>query len=311
MVVLELYYKTAGELAGTLLHDVILQLHSRVGLSRVLLTFKGQSCATQNVKDVTVLRSVLPEQVSVSCVWSSKIASVGTGKHARGSFTTKEDANIARFKEYVSGIETAGSASVLVVSGTGKKAPLDSVAILQRVVPEMSNKVLYGCAFNPHIGGVLDPSGGEREREDEWRRLLLKLDTGSISELWITFGADVAALKASLTRLKEELDRRKSDNRLKHNVHLYGSVFVPSKAWIAKMRFRCWAGTYLGGKDDADGYLSGADTALAITQQVLSLYQSFGVEPVIESAVRTPKQAEEAALLLLGTGNHAPKGCLP
>ena len=80
---------------------------------------------------------------------------------------------------------------------------------------------------------------------------------------------------------------------------LLGSLFVPSKAWIAKMRFRCWTGTFLGDKDAEGGYLSSVAAATAVTKETLDLFVEYGVEPVIESSVRTAKEMEEAIATLM------------
>lgn len=80
------------------------------------------------------------------------------------------------------------------------------------------------------------------------------------------------------------------------DVRVIGSVFVPSKAWLNKMRFRCWSGCYLGEKDGE--YLSSLDGATHATLEVLRVYRRFGVEAVVESSVRTEGEALAAAGLL-------------
>ena len=64
-----------------------------------------------------------------------------------------------------------------------------------------------------------------------------------------SFGADVPALRTGLARLRTELAAANGGAA----VRVLGSVFVPSKAWLAKMRFRCWVGTFLGAKDAPGG----------------------------------------------------------
>ena len=108
MVVLELYYKGTEELTA-LAETAVIELHQRVGLTRVLLTYKGRPSATDNPQDAALLRQLLPPQIAVSAVWSAKNAYIGSGKHA-----TKEDATFARFKEYDGAMQAAGAASLLV-----------------------------------------------------------------------------------------------------------------------------------------------------------------------------------------------------
>ena len=288
MVVLELYYKQA-QLLDSLVPTVIMPMHQRLqhaggGLSRVLLTYKGPESAATNPQDAAALRRVLPPEIEVSCVWSAKNADVGSGKNARGAHATKEEATFAQFQGYNKAL-AASCASLLVVSGTGKKKALDSVQTLARAAASPSGGWLpLGVAYNPHIGGALDPASGAVAREEEWARLQQKLRTGCVSEVWVSFGADVPALRTGLARLRTELAAANGGAA----VRVLGSVFVPSKAWLAKMRFRCWVGTFLGAKAAPGGYLSGPDAAAAVTRETLAALAEFGVEPVIESSVCAP-----------------------
>ena len=65
------------------------------------------------------------------------------------------------------------------------------------------------------------------------------------------------------------------------------------------MRFRCWNGTFLGPKDEDGSYLSSQEAAIEVTRQTLALFAEHGVEPVIESSVRTTREMEEALAMLL------------
>ena len=302
MVVLELYYKGAEQLMESLVPTVIQALHYRLqeagsaGLSRVLLTYKGRPSAADNPSDCAALRAVLPPTVAVSAVWSAKNAYVGSGKSARGAHATREDATFERFAEYNRSLEAAGCSSILVVSGAGAKKTLDSCETLHRAAHMAPPPLLLGAVFNPHIGGSLDPCGGEPQREQEWQRLRQKLRSGACAQVWIAFGADVAALEFGLQRLQKELAESPADCV---QPHLLGSVFVPCKAWIAKMRFRCWNGTYLGDKDAPGAYLSSVESAASITRQTLALFARHGVEPVIESSVRTAREVDEVVTMLV------------
>ncbi len=305
MVVLELYYKGVEQLTESLLPTVVTALHRRLqeagsaSLSRVLLTYKGRPSAADNPADCAALRAALPPGVAVSAVWSAKNAYVGSGKSARGTHATKEDATFARFAEYNRALEAAGCSSILVVSGAGAKKTLDSCETLLRAANMAPPPLPLGAVFNPHIGGILDPHGGEPQREQEWERLRRKLQSGACAQVWIAFGADVAALELGLQRLQAELAEAPAGCA---KPHLLGSVFVPCKAWIAKMRFRCWNGTYLGDKDAPGAYLSSVESATAITRQTLALFAQHGVEPVIESSVRTSREVDEVMAMLVDCG---------
>jgi hypothetical protein len=315
MVVLELYYKSAPELAK-LAETVILPLHKRVGVSRVLLTFKGRESARENPVSAAALRRRLPKGIDVSAVWSAKAARVGTGKRARGAYASREEATLAGFERYIEDMTSAGASSILVVSGVlaGKadvldKGSLDSVTTLTSAAEsskasvvgvqskdKSAGRMTFGCCFNPHVGGGLDPAvNGEARFEKEWNRFERKIETGAVSEAWVAFGADVDALERGLKRIKA----LREDRRAPPHLRVFGSIFVPSKSWIAKMRFRCWKGTFLGGKDDANGYLCQTlAPAQAVTRRTLELFEEYEVEPVIESSIRTPREMEQAIAML-------------
>jgi hypothetical protein len=95
---------------------------------------------------------------------------------------------------YNRALEAGGCASILVVSGAGGKKPLTSVETVERAAASAPPPLPLGVAFNPHIGGALDPHCGESHREAEWQRLQRKLRSGACSQIWIAFGADVAGV---------------------------------------------------------------------------------------------------------------------
>jgi len=114
-----------------------------------------------------------------------------------------------------------------------------------------------GCCYNPHIGGILDPEGGPAEASVEFDRLIAKLKTGVVTEIWLQFGADTNELDRNLSRLEAYLSEESRKSRKsrgkergkEREVRIIGSLFIPSKSWLAKMKFRCWSGCYLGTQD--------------------------------------------------------------
>ena len=139
-------YCKQAQLIESLVPNVIVPMYERLrhhgsqgGLSRVLITFKGAESAIGNPLDAAALRRALPPDVAVSCVWSAKNADVGFGADVRGARASKDDATFAQLVKYNEQLASAGCASVLIVSGTGKKRPLDTLATLSRVA---ASKVL-------------------------------------------------------------------------------------------------------------------------------------------------------------------------
>lgn len=74
---------------------------------------------------------------------------------------------------------------------------------------------------------------------------------------------------------------------------MVGSVLLPSPRLLAQFKFRPWNGVFL-----SDEYLSGVAQADAITRQVVQLYREFGVEPLIETAVRGQQDLDRLHALL-------------
>eukprot|EP01052_Picozoa_sp_SAG31_P020688 SAG31_NODE_1567_length_7859_cov_18.238531_6_plen_106_part_00 len=99
------------------------------------------------------------------------------------TFSALQDATFAKFVEYSSSLQSAGTSSILVVSGAGSKKQLDSVETVRRASGAAPATLPLGVAWNPHIGGVLDPYGGEKQREAEWSRLQQKLQTGCVQQV--------------------------------------------------------------------------------------------------------------------------------
>jgi len=66
----------------------------------------------------------------------------------------------------------------------------------------------------------------ERERFER------KFSTGLINSIWFQYGTDIKVLQNELTYLKKIAKDQK--------FNLFGSLFVPSKQFIARFKFRPW-----------------------------------------------------------------------
>jgi hypothetical protein len=130
----------------------------------------------------------------------------------------------------------------------------------------------------------------------ERERLAAKLNTGLVSTVWVNFGADAAAADSGLTYLRQlDAELRTGESAVvspqSPPLRVVGSLFIPSKAWLNKMRFRGWAGCFLGEKEGE--YLGSVEGATQATLELLKVYEKHGVEPLVESSVRTEKEAQE------------------
>ena len=84
-------------------------------------------------------------------------------------------------------------------------------------------------------------------------------------------------------------------------LRLYGSCFVPSRQLLARMRFRPWNGVFLD-----ETYLSSVEAAEAVTCEAMRLYAEFGVETLVETAITSRSEWENAERLLLRHTNGSP-----
>lgn len=170
---------------------------------------------------------------------------------------------------------------VLLVSGGpgggGKqKKQFNTVTCLQSLREEgyeMPPGIDLGVAFNPYWPAP-------EHKHEEYERLKSKLATRYVKQIYINFGSDTKALEDALTVLSDEL---KGDERTK-DIGLYGSLMVPSKALLAKFKFRMWSGLFL-----SEDFLGSVEGAAEITREIKRVYDKFGVECLVESAIRTDK----------------------
>ena len=188
------------------------------------------------------------------------------------------DASFGLFSAHLKALDTRGygkRAEVLLISGSGPKTPLDTVACLEKLARERSAEeglTKVGVAFNPYYE---DKTQAELERS----RLRKKLATRQVHTVWLQFGSDTALLERSLQWLTSELEEEVRPRRV------VGSLFLPTKQLIAQQRFRPWNGVFLSSE-----YLSGPESAEAITSELLRIYAHFGVEILVEApGVRVTK----------------------
>jgi len=61
-------------------------------------------------------------------------------------------------------------------------------------------------------------------------------------------------------------------------LNLFGSLFIPSKQFIARFKFRPWKEVYI-----SDKYLFALDNFFHFTSDLVSFYKNNNITPVIES----------------------------
>ena len=223
------------------------------------------------------LQGVLPPEVLRECVphYSLKFAYDRSADVTRQSFV--------KFCSEAAALPTPPR-QLLLVSGSGERK-FDTVQCLRSLPQEHSEAIGIGVAFNPYI-----PDRAQRERERA--RLRLKVGTGRVSAIWLQLGSDLELLSDGL-RFVETLAAERSGSGAGGPLRLYGSVFVPSRQLLARMKFRPWNGVYLD-----ERYLSSVEAAEQVTRRAVALYAAHGVEVLVESAIRSQAELAHVRTLL-------------
>jgi len=149
------------------------------------------------------------------------------------------------------------------VSGSNKKKNFDTVNVLSNLKKEKSLKVKLGIAYNPYLEKYYKISS-ERER------IVRKISTGLINSIWFQYGTDLKVLHNEVTYLKKVAKDEK--------LNLFGSLFIPSKQFIARFKFRPWKEVYISEK-----CLYALDNFFDFTSDLVSFYKNNNITPVIES----------------------------
>jgi len=167
------------------------------------------------------------------------------------------------FLDFVKSYQTNKNFEILLVSGSNKKKNFDSVHVLAYLKKEKNLKVKLGIAYNPYLKKYYNISS-ERERLEK------KISTGLINSIWFQYGTDIKVLQNELTYLKKKVKNEK--------LNLFGSLFIPSKQFIARFKFRPWKEVYISEK-----CLLVLDSFFDFTNDLVSFYKKNNITPLIES----------------------------
>ena len=152
---------------------------------------------------------------------------------------------------------------ILLVSGSNKKCNFESIDVLGYLKNEKNLNVKLGIAYNPYLKKYYDISS-ERDRFER------KISTGLINSIWFQYGTDIKVLQNEVTYLKNVAKEEK--------LNLFGSLFIPSKQFIARFKFRPWKEVYISEK-----CLYALENFFDFTNDLVSFYKKNNITPVIES----------------------------
>lgn len=195
-------------------------------------------------------------------------------------FDRTKERTMKKLYTFIDTVHRNGVKEILLVSGGQRKA-LDSVSALRSLSRQKQkvHKVLFAVAFNPYL--PLNEMSTERER------LQQKLDTGLVSTVYLQFGTD-------LSRLRTEIERLRSSSRFNHHIKIIGSVFLPSRKFLAQFKFRPWRGVFC-----SERYLNDLEYAKTFTRKMLRCYEELGIEALVESALRTESEVHALSDLMV------------
>ena len=173
---------------------------------------------------------------------------------------------------------------ILLVSGSKKRKEFEVLNILEKLKFDLSKNIKFGVAFNPYFFE-------ERFYKMERNRLIHKLNSYFVQSIWLQFGSEINQLSREINFLNKILGN--SQKLIDKEIKIYGSLFIPSKQFLARFKFRPWRGVYLSEK-----YLNSLEESSKITKKIIDFYLSNSIIPLIETELCTEKQFLQAQNLI-------------
>ena len=169
---------------------------------------------------------------------------------------------------------------ILIVSGSQKRKEFEVLSVLKVLKSDLRTRPKFGIAYNPYFSNKF-------EYKNERNRLLSKIDSEFIDSIWLQFGSEINYLKRELSFLKKI--NFISNQKIGIGKKLYGSIFIPSKQFLARFKFRPWRGVFL-----SQEYLNSIEHSNLITKNIIDFYLENNITPLIESECSTINQFNEA-----------------
>ena len=201
----------------------------------------------------------------------------------RNSINTK-----ISLKDFLKVVKNLGCKDVLLISGSQKRSTLDSVSALSYLKdnPLFTNTDFgIGVAFNPFLPAFMF--------EEEIIRLGKKLKSGLVTSIWIQFGTDIKLLERRIKILKKIILSTVKTNPESTSICLFGSVLIPSKQFLARLKYRPWKGVYCSRE-----FLESVDFANNLILKLLETYRHNKISPIIETNISTECQLKKLKMIL-------------
>ena len=182
--------------------------------------------------------------------------------------------------KFLNVVKSLGYHQVLLVSGSKKRATLESLSALNFFKDDplfLSDNFSLGVAFNPYLPGC--------KFEEEIERLTKKLQSGIVKSIWIQFGTDIQLLESRLEILKNIILSSPNINNKILDITFFGSILIPSKQFLARFKYRPWKGVYCSNE-----FLGSEDFAINRVKELLKTYRHNNICPVIETDTSTEEK---------------------
>ena len=152
--------------------------------------------------------------------------------------------------------------------------------VLEKLRYDLSENIKFGVAFNPYFFEEID-------YKNERNRLIEKLNSYFVQSIWLQFGSEIGQLAREINFLNNVITN--SQKLTDKKINIYGSLFIPSKQFLARFKFRPWRGVYL-----SDRYLNSLEESGKITKNIIDFYLSNSIIPLVETELCNEKQFLEA-----------------
>ena len=169
---------------------------------------------------------------------------------------------------------------ILLVSGSKKRDKFEVLNILEELKSDFNKNLKFGVAFNPY-------SLNDRDSRVERNRLIEKLNSFFVKSIWLQYGSEINQLSREINFLNKT--KINSKQFIDKGINIYGSLFIPSKQFLARFKFRPWRGVYLSNK-----YLNSLEESAKITNNIIDFYLNNNIIPLVETELSSEKQFTEA-----------------
>ena len=168
------------------------------------------------------------------------------------------------------------SSEILLVSGSKKRNEFEVLNILEKLKFDLSKDLKFGVAFNPYFFEKIDYT-------IERNRLIDKLNYYFVKSIWLQFGSEINQLAREINFINNFIGN--SQKIIDKEINIYGSLFIPSKQFLARFKFRPWRGVYLSNK-----YLDSLEESDKITKKISDFYLNNCIVPLVETELSSEKQ---------------------